>query len=100
LAARAKSARGKQAAVVPGAHFRANAASTAMPSMGLLERPIWPRPDHLMSRDTLVPVVVKNTPENLRAWIKALISSSRVLMPAMNLNDRSSINWSLTSLLK
>ena len=43
---------------------------------------------HLMSRDTLGSGVVKNTPENLRAWIKAPDQfKPGVLMPAMNLND-------------
>ncbi len=42
---------------------------------------------HLMSRDTLGSGVVKNTPENLRAWIKAPDQfKPGVLMPAMNLN--------------
>ncbi len=44
---------------------------------------------HLMSRDTLGSGVVKNTPENLRAWIKAPDQfKPGVLMPAMNLNDQ------------
>jgi cytochrome c oxidase subunit 2 len=43
---------------------------------------------HLMSRDTLGSGVVKNTRENLRAWIKAPDQfKPGVLMPAMNLND-------------
>jgi len=43
---------------------------------------------HLMSRDTLASGVAKNTPENLRAWIKAPDRfKPGVLMPAMNLND-------------
>ena len=43
---------------------------------------------HLMSRDTLGSGVVKNTPENLRAWIKTPDQfKPGVLMPAMNLND-------------
>jgi cytochrome c oxidase subunit 2 len=43
---------------------------------------------HLMSRDTLGSGVVTNTPENLRAWIKAPDHfKPGVLMPAMNLND-------------
>jgi cytochrome c oxidase subunit 2 len=43
---------------------------------------------HLMSRNTLGSGVVKNTPENLRAWIKAPDQfKPGVLMPAMNLND-------------
>jgi cytochrome c oxidase subunit 2 len=43
---------------------------------------------HLMSRDTLGSGVVTNTPENLRAWIKAPGQfKPGVLMPAMNLND-------------
>ncbi len=44
---------------------------------------------HLMSRDTLGSGVVKNTPENLRAWIKAPDQfKPGALMPAMNLNDQ------------
>ncbi len=44
---------------------------------------------HLMSRDTLASGVVKNTAENLRAWIKAPDRfKPGVLMPAMNLNDQ------------
>ena len=44
---------------------------------------------HLMSRETLGSGVVKNTPENLRAWIKAPDQfKPGVLMPAMNLNDQ------------
>jgi len=43
---------------------------------------------HLMSRDTLGSGVITNTPENLRAWIKAPDRfKPGVLMPAMNLND-------------
>src|SRR5258707_9755036 len=43
---------------------------------------------HLMSRDTLGSGVARNTPENLRAWIKAPDRfKPGVLMPAMNLND-------------
>lgn len=43
---------------------------------------------HLMSRDTLGSGVARNTPENLRAWIKAPDQfKPGVLMPAMNLND-------------
>lgn len=43
---------------------------------------------HLMSRDTLGSGVVKNTPENLRAWIKAPGQfKPGALMPAMNLDD-------------
>jgi cytochrome c oxidase subunit 2 len=43
---------------------------------------------HLMSRETLGSGVAKNTPENLRAWIKAPDQfKPGVLMPAMNLND-------------
>ena len=44
---------------------------------------------HLMSRETLGSGVVKNTPKNLRAWIKAPDQfKPGVLMPAMNLNDQ------------
>ncbi len=44
---------------------------------------------HLMSRDTLASGVVKNTAENLRAWIKTPDRfKPGVLMPAMNLNDQ------------
>ena len=44
---------------------------------------------HLMSRDTLASGVVKNTAENLRAWIKTPNQfKPGVLMPAMNLNDQ------------
>src|SRR6266850_939272 len=44
---------------------------------------------HLMSRDTLGSGVAKNTPENLRAWIKAPDQfKPGALMPAMNLNDQ------------
>src|SRR6266478_5112244 len=44
---------------------------------------------HLMSRDTLASGVVKNTAENLRAWLKAPDQfKPGVLMPAMNLNDQ------------
>ena len=44
---------------------------------------------HLMSRDTLGSGVAKNTPENLRAWLKAPDQfKPGVLMPAMNLNDQ------------
>ena len=44
---------------------------------------------HLMSRDTFASGVVKNTAENLRAWIKAPDRfKPGVLMPAMNLNDQ------------
>jgi len=44
---------------------------------------------HLMSRDTLGSGVVKNTPQNLRAWIKAPDQiKPGVLMPAMNLGDQ------------
>jgi cytochrome c oxidase subunit II len=43
---------------------------------------------HLMTRDTLGSGVIKNTPENLRAWIKDPSQfKPGVLMPAMNLND-------------
>jgi len=43
---------------------------------------------HLMSRDTLGAGVLKNTPENLRAWVKAPNRfKPGVLMPAMNLDD-------------
>jgi cytochrome c oxidase subunit 2 len=42
-----------------------------------------------MSRDTLGSGVVKNTPENLRTWIKEPDRfKPGVLMPAMNLNDQ------------
>src|SRR5229473_5258627 len=44
---------------------------------------------HLMSRDTFASGVVKNTAENLRAWIKTPDRfKPGVLMPAMNLNDQ------------
>ena len=44
---------------------------------------------HLMSRDTLASGAVKNTAENLRAWIKAPDQfKPGVLMPAMNLYDQ------------
>jgi cytochrome c oxidase subunit 2 len=43
---------------------------------------------HLMSRDTLAAGILKNSPENLRAWIKSPEQfKPGVLMPAMNLND-------------
>jgi cytochrome c oxidase subunit 2 len=43
---------------------------------------------HLMSRDTLGSGVIKNTPNNLRAWIKDPDQfKPGALMPAMNLND-------------
>src|SRR5262245_25780355 len=43
---------------------------------------------HLMSRETLGSGVAKNTPENLRAWLKAPDQfKPGVLMPAMNLSD-------------
>jgi cytochrome c oxidase subunit 2 len=41
-----------------------------------------------MSRVTLGSGVIKNTPENLHAWIKAPDQfKPGVLMPAMNLNE-------------
>jgi cytochrome c oxidase subunit II len=43
---------------------------------------------HMMSRDTLGSGIVKNTPENLRAWIKNPNQfKPGALMPAMNLSD-------------
>jgi len=43
---------------------------------------------HLMSRDTLASCVLSNSPQNLRAWIKAPEQfKPGVLMPAMNLTD-------------
>lgn len=43
---------------------------------------------HLMSRDTLGSGVLKNSPENLRAWVKVPEHfKPGVFMPAMNLSD-------------